>query len=276
MEKISYKSQYFPVESLKLELKDGFFVSCRSSWRQVNEVRDYSRFYFVLEGGCNLCVDGKRYTLHPGSMALIPAGKIVSASLTDEKRLIKYWCKFTATVGEVSIFDWLDIPYAIDVDNTEAVRSIFHSMLYDEYGNKIFEPSQENAHLYTVFDIFMEKILPGQVISDELNFMQLISYIELHMHEKITVEKLSEAAYMSESTFYRAFRKKTGVSPIAFVNAVRLEKAKRLLVNSDMHIREIAEQVGFENGSFFWNSFHKHTGVTPAVYRQQKGRLERG
>jgi transcriptional regulator GlxA family with amidase domain len=87
------------------------------------------------------------------------------------------------------------------------------------------------------------------------------------------VAKLVELSGLSERTFSRRFLASTGMSPIAYVHALRLEEAKQMLETTDEPVDAIAEQSGYEDTSFFTRLFKKHVGVTPAQYRKRFGVL---
>lgn len=80
---------------------------------------------------------------------------------------------------------------------------------------------------------------------------------------------------LSERSFKRRFQKCTGLSPIQYVHALRLEEAKQLLESTDNSIESIAEQVGYEDSSFFSRLFRREVGLTPSQYRLRFGALRR-
>lgn len=87
------------------------------------------------------------------------------------------------------------------------------------------------------------------------------------------VAKLAEISGLAERTFNRRFLASTGMTPIAYVHALRLEEAKQMLETTDEPVDAIAEQSGYEDTSFFTRLFKKHVGVTPAQYRKRFGAL---
>ena len=75
----------------------------------------------------------------------------------------------------------------------------------------------------------------------------------------------------SDSYIRRVFLKSTGVTPLEFLNNVRLEAAKKLLISeTDTPISVISEQCGFKDPYYFSRFFKKKTGVTPSQYRKNK------
>jgi LacI family transcriptional regulator len=90
-----------------------------------------------------------------------------------------------------------------------------------------------------------------------------------HSHEPIGVEDLVAAAAMSRRSFHQAFTENLGRTPGAELQHVRLERAKRLLAESDEKIDVIARQCGYQSSNTFWIAFRHVTGMTPKKFRLQ-------
>lgn len=80
---------------------------------------------------------------------------------------------------------------------------------------------------------------------------------------------------LPERSFQRRFRAATGMAPIEYVHAVRLEEAKQMLEVEDQPVEVIALEVGYEDASFFGRLFRRHVGMTPVQYRRRFGGLRR-
>ena len=80
---------------------------------------------------------------------------------------------------------------------------------------------------------------------------------------------------LPERTFVRRFAKATGLSPLEYVHAVRLEEAKQMLETEDAPIEAIALEIGYEDASFFNRLFRRKVGLTPAQYRRRFGSIRR-
>ena len=80
---------------------------------------------------------------------------------------------------------------------------------------------------------------------------------------------------LPERSFMRRFLKATGLTALDYIHALRLEEAKRLLETDDRAVEAIANEVGYEDASFFGRLFRRKVGLTPAQYRQRFGSLHR-
>jgi transcriptional regulator GlxA family with amidase domain len=77
---------------------------------------------------------------------------------------------------------------------------------------------------------------------------------------------------MTERTFSRLFHKETGITPAAFVEAARIDRAKAFLESSDWPLARIAERSGFRSLDTLHRAFLAQAGVTPGEYRERFGR----
>ncbi|ENK0839408.1 PocR ligand-binding domain-containing protein [Clostridium botulinum] len=95
-----------------------------------------------------------------------------------------------------------------------------------------------------------------------------IEYIYNHKSENITAKKMAEVCHVSPSYFSRLFAKETGKSFSSFVSNLKIDWAKNLLEETDMHVNEISDELGFNETGYFIKIFKKYEGVTPFVYRK--------
>lgn len=93
-----------------------------------------------------------------------------------------------------------------------------------------------------------------------------------HCHEPIGVNDLAQAAMMSLRSFHQTFVENVGRPPGNELHRIRVERAKKLLSDSDEKMDSIAEMCGYENGNSFWVAFKRATGVSPKQYQKQFGK----
>lgn len=96
---------------------------------------------------------------------------------------------------------------------------------------------------------------------------QVLSYVEQHLSEKITLADISHHFFVSESTISQTFRKKMDVSFYRCVTQRRLIAAKAL-IEQGLSLDTVAEQVGFSDYSSFFRAFKQEYGVCPRQYRK--------
>ena len=83
----------------------------------------------------------------------------------------------------------------------------------------------------------------------------------------ISPEEIASRLCISYSSFRKTFKEYTGFSPARYISEVRMGKAKELLTNTSLSIKEVAYRVGYNNHDYFFTAFRHMTGRTPAEYR---------
>ncbi len=137
------------------------------------------------------------------------------------------------------------------------------------------EAQTEFAQLSACFDLLGTFCRLGLVSKPKTNNLRpqkdisakALSYIQSHYSEKISTKSFCEKYYYDESQFCRVFKRNFGMSFLEFLNSYRVKMA--CYSKSDdktVNMYEIAQQVGFDNYSYFYRQFKKYTGKTPLEY----------
>lgn len=100
-----------------------------------------------------------------------------------------------------------------------------------------------------------------------------VSFIRTNYMHKISLDDVSEYIYLSPSYLSKIFKEELGTNFNNYLNSVRIEKSKILLLSEQLSIFEISELVGFFDQSYFNKVFKRTTGMTPKKYREQKRNL---
>ena len=104
---------------------------------------------------------------------------------------------------------------------------------------------------------------------DDIN--TVMQYIEENVHNRIKVSEIAKVVFLSPEYLSVKFHQTVGETIPSYINRVKIEKAKELLVLSDMPIGEISEYLAFSSQSYFQNIFKKYCGITPKEYREKDG-----
>ena len=97
---------------------------------------------------------------------------------------------------------------------------------------------------------------------------RVIEYIEQHLGAKLTTEDIAAAIGLSKSHFSRVFKSTLGTSPMAYVAARRVERAKQMMLDSAESLAEVALDCGFADQSHLNRQFRRAVGVTPGRWRR--------
>ncbi len=97
---------------------------------------------------------------------------------------------------------------------------------------------------------------------------QAKAIIDVSFAEPLRLNDLAKAVFVNRYSLVHAFQKAYRTTPMQYLNAVRINRAKTLLCESDESITEIARAVGFDNPVYFAEQFKKTVGTTPSVFRK--------
>lgn len=125
--------------------------------------------------------------------------------------------------------------------------------------------------LYLLRNYVAEKIDTSKntlFFKNKENINNVLMYINTHYDEPLTVTHLAKKFYMSNSYFAHFFKKNIAKSVMEYVNDIRIEKAKLILLGSNESISKIATMVGYNDINYFSRIFKKKTGKTPSQYRK--------
>ncbi|HEY6330172.1 MAG TPA: AraC family transcriptional regulator [Blastocatellia bacterium] len=95
-----------------------------------------------------------------------------------------------------------------------------------------------------------------------------VMFIVAHFHEPIERTALAEIAGLSPSRFSHLFKIQTGTTPLRMVKSLRIQRAKELLLNPRLMVKQIAVRVGANDESHFVRDFESATGMSPILWRR--------
>ena len=98
-----------------------------------------------------------------------------------------------------------------------------------------------------------------------------VDYMKLHYMEKLTLEEVAGYVYLSAPYFSKVFKDETKTNFNHYLNKIRIEHSKRLLLNQNIPLADVSNMVGYEDQSYYSKVFKKITGLSPLKYRQARG-----
>lgn len=106
---------------------------------------------------------------------------------------------------------------------------------------------------------------------DAARFRRVVSYIEAHLGEPTTLDRLADVAAMSPFHFARTFKAATGASPHAFIVRRRMDRAATLFRSTDLTVAEVAKAAGFASLPHFRAHFRNHWAIDPGAFSRVSG-----
>lgn len=121
----------------------------------------------------------------------------------------------------------------------------------------------------SVFFKIISLIEYAETMRDGGAVLPALKHIKNNLNTAVSIEELSSLCAMSESNFRRNFKKETGLSPVKYINTLKVSMAKDLLKSEEITMNEITEYLGFFDKAYFCKVFKKIAGITPAEYRKK-------
>ncbi|GIP33210.1 AraC family transcriptional regulator [Paenibacillus sp. J2TS4] len=260
--------------NVQVQLSLAAYTKVNKKWRQMNVVPDFNRFYYICEGEGCLIINGQTYYPEPGQLFIMPSGVQQSYSTISEHTFGKYWCHFTAHLGDLNLFQLLGLPHYIEVKDPARLTGLFELLIQHYESSRFTALMMQKAVLLEMISLFVEASLEGKYVLEPISedhrmhkVHTVLKYIEQHCHENITVQDMADLVHFHPNYFIRHFHEMVGTSPIQYIQQFKMEKAKALLSATDEPVAEIARSLGMEP-YYFSRLFKKHTGLPPSGYRE--------
>lgn len=128
------------------------------------------------------------------------------------------------------------------------------------------------SRLRKAVSLLEEELAARGEISAREEINRVARYVVTHLGEELSAEAMADLAGMSVAYFSRTFKKECGLTYSMFVTERRIEKARSLLLRSDMTVEGIARELGYDAPPYFYRLFKRITGATPGEYRERQRR----
>jgi len=270
-----------------------------SKWIQVyGENIDSMHFHNLLEigychyGDGDLIIEDDRYRFGAGMISCIPANFLhVTRSDTGVKAFWEYiyinpedilrqWGKpeqeirdITEAVSKKSFFIKADENPII----VTLIRTIFEEM---QNKNEHYQDCVRGIAYSLLFEIArFNGSGVGQAVGKSISrqLESAIEYVEKNYSSNFKIADLANECHMSETHFRRVFQEKMNMTPVEYVNFVRVRKACELIDKTDISMEDVAEKVGFITPSTFNRNFRRIIGTSPYQWKKRpdnhEGRL---
>jgi AraC family transcriptional activator FtrA len=111
-------------------------------------------------------------------------------------------------------------------------------------------------------------VSPAPVRDDDPGLAPVLDWIREHLHEPLTITSMARHARLGERTLIRHFHDATGTTPLKWLTAQRIQRARELLETSGLPVEQVGEACGLGTPPNFRRHFTQVTGITPSAYRR--------
>jgi len=229
---------------------------------------------YCLEGKGFLEMQGQSMKISQGQAFLIPKYIPHVYGANNRDPWSNFWIHFDGNQAE-DVIELLSIDKShpvLYIPDIPLMKHLFENV-YVCLKTAITDESLLESHGELLrFTIKMRKSMvsaPDKVNLDFSSLAETIAFMKDHLDARLDLEDLTSYSNQSKSQLFRNFKEKTGQSPLNFFLKLKMEKACEMLVDTDLHIREIAERLGYDDPYYFSRVFKKIAACPPSEYRER-------
>ena len=261
----------FDYRDVSFSHKDGFTSSPKDEFhKHMHHV--FEVIYFIC-GTVEFHVEDKSQKLSPGDVVLIQPGKFHFADVDRQSSYQRFVCKVPEDILPDSILKKIGVLGAFFKD-CESLLPLFQDL--DRFAEEFSGEEMRSLCLARMVEVLIRLSKKESVpLEDDRPSVakDLVSYIEQHLHEKITLQSLADAFHYSTSYVATSFRKEMHVSLISYVRGKKVMAAHALIMHG-MKPSEAAVAMGFVDYSTFFRSYEKMMGFSPSNSKKYNSAIE--
>lgn len=250
----------------ELELNNcGVQSLCDRDYNITRSRIDYT-LMFVSKGRADVLVDGRYVPVMSGEAMFFPPDAVQSYIFLAENKSVNKWVHFGGS---------LCIPLAskgvsvIKIAHLNEFESALDRLINAYYGSGAMRKVLCDGYMRVIFALLSASIGKADKLSNgiEERIKPVCDYIHTHLNEETDLDRLAAEMFVSRSRFNHIFKQYTGLSPVAYIKTMRIERAKQYLCDSGLKVSECAEALGFGDVNYFCRCFREVTGMSPLEFR---------
>lgn len=230
--------------------------------------------FYCLKGKGYYKIDSRKYELTANQFVIIPATtQLLSYWADPDDPWTIYWVHFTGThldtfnkvLGIGNNLHPVYIPY--NEEGLKIWNRMYESLASDYHVDNMIHVSLCLPHLISTF-LYPQKHQSVSINDREkVSINKAIHYMMNNLNKKLTVEDLADLTNLSTSHFSKLFRQSTGMPPIDYFIHLKMQRACHLLCTTDLRIKQIAIDLGYEDAYYFSRLFKKNNNNSPEEFR---------
>lgn len=224
-------------------------------WIHPVRVIDNYELIFVLSGTVHLFEEGKRYDLHPNECILLEPGKQHGGYRISNGLTTFYWLHFRTDCA-------MPFKTFVDADFYELkylLKKLLHMSRTPVYNTEALDAAS--------FLIFNELQNLPSLTSGNSFANKVAAYIRMKINKNVSVLSVAKHFGYSPDYISRLFKKTFSIGMKEYISEERMKYAKNLLLTTDLSVKEISAQTGFENENHFIKFFNYHERKSPLQFR---------
>ena len=237
---------------------------------------DFLELYLFLDGSVTYYIEDQVYDLCPGDLLIIPPGRMHRPVIANERAAyermvlwveLDYIARIDSAAGELQAAlrgigaNGYRVP--LRGDDLIFAASLFRRIVKMERGG-VFTSSAIRLYLKDAFEAY--SLVEKEARGETAVIPQVIRYLTEHFREKMRLDDLAARFFISKSYLNRHFKAYTNATVYAYLMALRITHARRML-REGATAAEAGRECGFSDYSTFYKAFKAQTGITPQEFK---------
>ena len=264
-----------PLTKLLYVTDIGYYPKAKFHFRKRTKGIDQHILIYCVDGEGKVEIEKQQFQLKQNQYIIIPKNVAHNYNSSTTRPWTIYWLHFAGEKASLFINPTVR---RYEIGSEMQDRFTDRIFLFDEiYQNLTTGCSYENLeyantclwHMLGSLKYFLQ-FKSNKQYNNDGSINKCIEYMKKNINKQMTVGELARYSGFSESHFSLLFKKKTGQSPLNFATYLKIQKACHLIEFSDMKIRDIAAELGYEDAFYFSRVFSKVMGMSPAKFKKMR------
>jgi AraC-like DNA-binding protein len=227
---------------------------------------------YCTAGSGSLTMAGKTTEINSGDIFYLPAGSQHSYQASKELPWTLYWLHFDGTLANdfCQHINIVERKFTIGVQ--PRVIRVFDGISHLRHSSHNLAEFIQGGHqvqaLLSYIALLVQQRKPSAI--NTFDTENLRAMMQEHIHSKLDLDSLAEAAKLSKYHFSKKFKQVTGESPISYFINMKMQRACYLLDSTPRSVKHVASELGYHDTYYFSRLFKKNIGMAPAIYRKAK------
>lgn len=256
--------------SLPVQVSDAGMLVSRGVGRHPERVWQTFDLLFVRSGELGMQEEGQEFTVGPGQTLLLWPGRRHGGTTPYAPGLSFYWIHFTLGAdGQGEGGPALAVPQHATVNRPDHLTELLRRFLDDQESGAL-DPTAANLLLLLMLGEIARSQPPraegnstGAVLAGRAD-----RYVRTHFHQPLSASGVAAELGCNPNYLARLFRETYGRTLTQAIQGRRLDYARRLLLDEERNIDEVARACGFEDAGYFRRLFKRREGLTPFAFRR--------
>ena len=245
-----------------------------ANWKEEMHSHPFYEIVFVKSGTGVLHTETADFPVCEGDLLLYDPNFLHAESTSGKEKLSLYFCG----VDDLHLKDdphtalWTgDSPVLKTGKLKKDIEKTFAFLIREVQKKTYYYDEISRSLLKIILDLILRILAQnnGGNFKTNRSYLCARKYIDENYQNIESVEEICKSVYLSRYYLTHLFKEYSGISPIQYIIFKRMEKAKQLLCETDLSVREIARRTGYAETNSFLKTFKKTESMTPSEYRKK-------